>query len=134
MFVDANVLIDALEDEPIWSDWSIAQLKEQAFQHQLCVNSIIYAEVSLIYPTPEELDDALNTLGITVLEIPRQAAFFAGKAFAQYRRNGGTKANVLSDFFIGAHAQVMGVPILTRDVRRYRTYFPDVPLVAPVVQ
>lgn len=69
-----------------------------------------------------------------MLEIPRQAAFLAGKAFAQYRKNGGTKTNVLSDFFIGAHAQVMGMPILTRDVRRYRTYFPDVPLVAPVVQ
>ena len=134
MLVDANILIDALEDEPIWSDWAIAQLKEQSFRHQLFVNSIIYAEVSLAYPTPEELDDALNTLGITLLEIPRQAAFLAGRAFAEYRKSGGTKTNVLSDFFIGAHAQVTGMPILTRDVRRYRRYFSDVVLVSPSVQ
>ncbi|MBR5950094.1 MAG: type II toxin-antitoxin system VapC family toxin [Actinomycetaceae bacterium] len=134
MFVDANIFIDLLENDPVWADWSMRQLTEQAFSHKLVINSVIYAEISLNFASESALDVLLEKSNIVLLDIPKSAAFLAGKAFAQYRKNGGTKTNVLSDFFIGAHAQVMGVPILTRDVRRYRTYFPDVPLVAPVVQ
>lgn len=134
MLVDSNVLIDAINNDPVWGDWSIAQLKEQAFGHQLCINNIIYAELSLTFKTAGELDDVVQTMGLTLLDMPKQAAFLAGKAFVEYRKSGGTKTNVLSDFFIGAHAQVSGMPILTRDVRRYRHYFPEVALVAPMMQ
>lgn len=134
MFVDANIFIDLLENDPVWADWSMQQLKEQAFRHKLFINNIIYAEISLNFASEAPLDALLKKSNITLLEIPKSAAFLAGKAFAEYRRNGGTKANVLSDFFIGAHAQVAGLPILTRDVRRYRRYFPDVALVAPQMQ
>ena len=134
MLVDANIFIDIFEKDPVWWEWSVSQLKEQLLKRRLFINSIIYAEISNEFATQEPLDAYLANAGVMVLNIPKQAAFLAGKAFVQYRKNGGAKTNVLSDFFIGAHAQVMGVPILTRDVRRYRTYFPDVPLVTPTVQ
>ena len=134
MLVDANIFIDIFEKDPVWWEWSASQLKEQLLKRRLFINSIIYAEISNEFAAQEPLDAHLANAGVMVLNIPKQAAFLAGKAFVQYRKNGGAKTNVLSDFFIGAHAQVMGEPILTRDVRRYRTYFPDVPLVTPTVQ
>ena len=118
MLVDANIFIDVFEHDPVWWEWSAAQMKEQLLKQRLYINSIIYAEISNAFATPEPLDALLANAGVTLLNIPKQAAFFAGKAFAEYRKAGGTKTNVLSDFFIGAHAQVLGVPILTRDVRR----------------
>ena len=131
MLVDTNVLLDVLEDDPDWVDWSLHQLRAQSQIHSLAINPIIYAELSLAFTHFEALDAALDGMGLAVLDLPRPALFLAGKAFAQYRRRGGTKSNVLSDFFIGAHAAVAGVPILTRDTARYRTYFPSVRLVAP---
>ena len=134
MFVDANVIIDIINNDVVWGEWSLARLQECSANHDLVINHIIYAELAAAYATTKELDEVVNAFGLRVVNMPKEAAFLAGKAFAQYRKNGGTRTNVLSDFFIGAHAQVMGVPILTRDVRRYRSYFPDVPLVAPTVQ
>ena len=131
MLVDTNVLLDVLEDDPDWVDWSLHQLRAQSQIHSLAINPIIYAELSLAFTHFEALDAALDGMGLAVLDLPRPALFLAGKAFAQYRRRGGTKSNVLSDFFIGAHAAVAGVPILTRDTARYRTYFPSVLLSAP---
>jgi len=131
MLVDTNVLLDVLEDDPDWVDWSLHQLRVQSQIHSLAINPIIYAELSLAFTHFEALDAALDGMGLAVLDLPRPALFLAGKAFAQYRRRGGTKSNVLSDFFIGAHAAVAGVPILTRDTARYRTYFPSVLLIAP---
>ena len=131
MLVDTNVLLDVLEDDPDWVDWSLHQLRAQSQIHSLAINPTIYAELSLAFTHFEALDAALDGMGLAVLDLPRPALFLAGKAFAQYRRRGGTKSNVLSDFFIGAHAAVAGVPILTRDTARYRTYFPSVRLVAP---
>ncbi len=131
MLVDTNVLLDVLEDDPDWVDWSLHQLRAQSQIHGLAINPIIYAELSLAFTHFEALDAALDGMGLAVLDVPRPALFLAGKAFAQYRRRGGTKSNVLSDFFIGAHAAVAGVPILTRDTARYRTYFPSVHLIAP---
>lgn len=131
MLVDTNVLIDVLENDPDWADWSVAQLRAQAQIHRLVINPVIYAEVSLAFGTVEALDEALAALQIPVIEIPKPALFLAGKAFVKYRRQGGTKTNVLADFFIGAHAAVVGLPVLTRDVRRYAAYFPTVQLVAP---
>jgi predicted nucleic acid-binding protein len=131
MLVDTNVLVDVLQNDPDWADWSVAQLRAQAQIHRLVINSVIYAELSLAFSTVEALDEALAALQIPVIEIPKPALFLAGKAFMQYRRQGGTKSNVLADFFIGAHAAVAGLPVLTREVRRYAGYFPTVPLISP---
>lgn len=131
MLVDTNVLVDVLENDADWADWSIAQLRAQSKVHQLVINPIIYAELSLAFSTVEALDQALDSMGMRLLEIPKSALFLVGKAFVQYRRGGGVSNNVLGDFFIGAHAAVSGLPILTRDTRRYRNYFPTVKLVAP---
>ena len=131
MLVDTNVLVDLLENDPDWADWSVAQLRAQAQIHRLVINPVIYAELSLTFSTVEALDDALAGLQIPAIDIPRPALFLAGKAFVSYRRRGGTKTNVLADFFIGAHAAVAGLPVLTRDVRRVAGYFPTVALIAP---
>jgi predicted nucleic acid-binding protein len=131
LLVDTNVLVDVLENDPQWADWSIAQLRAQSKIHKLAINPIIYAELSLTFSSAEALDQTLDDLGLTLLEIPRPALFLAGKAFVKYRRQGGTKNNVLGDFFIGAHAAVSGFPLLTRDTRRYASYYPTVVLVAP---
>ena len=131
LLVDTNVLIDVLEDEPEWADWSIAQLRAQAKVHPLLINPIIYAELSLTFSAVETLDNTIESLGLTVAELPRPALFLAGKAYARYRRQGGKKHNVLADFFIGAHAAVLGCPLLTRDARRYKNYFLSVELITP---
>jgi predicted nucleic acid-binding protein len=131
MLVDTNVLVDVLENDPDWADWSIAQLQAQSRVHRLAVNPIIYSELSLTFSSVEALDDVLDGMQLGMVEIPKPALFLAGKAFVQYRRNGGTKNNVLGDFFIGAHAAVAGWPVLTRDATRYRKHFPSVKLVTP---
>ena len=131
LLVDTNVLVDVLEDDPDWADWSVRQLRAQSQVHELLINPVIYAELSLTFDSFQALDDAIEGMGITVKELPRPALFLAGKAFVKYRRGGGSKGNVLADFFIGAHAAVLGCPILTRDARRYRGYFPSVLLIVP---
>lgn len=131
LLVDTNVLVDVLEDDPDWADWSIAQLRAQSKVHRLAINPVIYAELSLTFSTVEALDRAVDGLGLTMIEVPRPALFLSGKAFVQYRRQGGKGNNVLSDFFIGAHAAVSRYPLLTRDTRRYASYFPGITLIAP---
>ncbi|MFO7746909.1 MAG: type II toxin-antitoxin system VapC family toxin [Orrella sp.] len=131
MLVDTNVLIDVLENDPDWADWSLSQLQAQSRVHRLVINPIVYAELSLTFSAFEMLDEVLSNMELPVLEMPRQALFLAGKAFVKYRRNGGVKNNVLGDFFIGAHAAVSNLPILTRDTRRYSNYYPSVNLVSP---
>src|SRR5574343_479282 len=133
MLVDTNVLVYVLENDPEWADWSIAQLRAQAQIHRLVISPVIYAELSLTFSTVEALDETLSNLQIPVIEIPKPALFLAGKAFVQYRRQGGTKSNVLADFFIGAPAAVARLPVLTRDVWRYASYFPTVQLIAPEI-
>lgn len=131
MLVDTNVLADVFENDPDWADWSVAQLRAQAQIHRLVINPVIYAELSLAFSTMEALDEALAALQISVIDIPQPALFLAGKAFVKYRGQGGTPTKVLTDFSIGAHAAVAGLPVLTRDVRRYAGHFPTVPLIAP---
>ena len=131
LLVDTNVLVDVFEDDLAWADWSERQLRAQSQVHELSINPVIYAEVSLAFDSVDAVDDALDGLRLSFLEIPRAALFLAGRAFAKYRRAGGTKTNVLADFFIGAHAAVLGCGILTRDGRRYRSHFPRVALVEP---
>lgn len=131
LLVDTNVLVDVLEDDPEWADWSIAHLRAQAQIHDLRINPVIYAELSLTFATAKDLDKAVYDLGLDLLELPRPALFLAGKAFAKYPGAGGVKHNVLADFFVGAHAAVLGCGILTRDPKRYRSYFPTVSLITP---
>ncbi len=131
MLVDTNVLVDVLESDQDWADWSIAQLQAQSKVHNLTINSIIYSELSLTFSHVEALDQVLEGMEIRVLEIPKPALFLAGKAYLQYRRSGGVKTNVLGYFFIGAHAAVGGIPLLTRDAQRIRNYFPGVRVITP---
>ena len=131
LLVDTNVLVDVLENDPEWADWSIGQLRAQSKIHQLAINPIIYAELSLTFSKVETLDKTIEAMELIVKELPRPALFLAGKAFVLYRRRGGAKANVLADFFIGAHAAVLGCSLLTRDAQRYRHYFPGVELITP---
>lgn len=131
LLVDTNVLIDVLEDDPEWAEWSIGQLRAQSQIHRLAINPIIYSELSLTFSTVEALDRTVDDLSLRMMEIPKPALFLAGKAFVRYRRHGGKKQNVLADFFIGAHAAVTKYPVLTRDTGRYAAYFPGVKFIAP---
>lgn len=126
VLVDTNVLLDIVQNDPDWGDWSQQQLEAASLRGRLAINAVIYAELSMAYERIEDLDRVVRQTGLHELTIPREALFLAGKAFLQYRRRRGGRTGVLPDFFIGAHAAVTGTPILTRDVRRYRTYFPTV--------
>ena len=129
--VDTNVLLDIVTDDPKWADWSIAQLDAEALKGPLAINDVIYAELSVRFDKIEVLDAMLDESGIAVVAMPRAALFLAGKVFQRYRAAGGTRSGVLPDFFIGAHAAVMGMKLLSRDLGRYRSYFPKVELVTP---
>ena len=131
MLVDTNVLIDVLNNEPQWADWSIHQLRVQSKIHVLSIKPIIYAELSCTFKKVEDLDEVLQVMELKFNQIPKPALFLAGKAFQRYRRQGGVKNSILADFFIGAHAAVSRLPVLTRDTQRYQTYFPTVKLVSP---
>jgi len=130
VLVDTNVLLDVVQDDPDWADWSQRQLEAARLRGPLAINAIVYAELSMAYAHIEDLERVLELIGLREIAIPREALFLAGKVFLEYRRRKGSKTNVLPDFFIGAHAAIAGLPILTRDVRRYRTYFPTVEILA----
>jgi hypothetical protein len=131
LLVDTNVLVDVFQDDSDWADWSLRQLRAQSQVHELAINPVIYAELALNFASVAALDAAVHGLELQFRDLPRPALFLAGKAFVKYRRAGGRKGNVLADFFVGAHAAVMGCGIITRDARRYRNYFPHVVLVVP---
>lgn len=131
VLVDTNVVVDVWQHDADWSAWSVAQLRAQSQVHELAMNPIIYAELSLNFESIETLDARVTDLGLTLLELPRAALFLAGQAFRRYGRAGGGKTGVLPDFFIGAHAAVLGCAILTRDAVRYRSCFPTVELLTP---
>lgn len=129
ILVDTNVLLDVLTNDPKWFDWSAGMLDQCAFDNELCINPIVYAETSVGFARIEDLDATLAPL--TRLDLPWEAGFLAGKAFVRHRRAKGTQPSPLPDFFIGAHAAIESLPLLTRDARRYRTYFPSVKLICP---
>lgn len=131
VLVDSNVLLDVLTDDPQWYGWSAARLDACAAAAELCINPIVYAEVSVGFERIEELDDALPADAFTRLELPWEAGFLAGKAFLRYRRAKGARTSPLPDFYIGAHAAIEGMALLTRDARRYRTYYPRLTLISP---
>jgi predicted nucleic acid-binding protein len=129
--VDSNVLIDVLSGDFAWGEWSSEALARLGSEGPLIINAVIYAEVSQRYSRKEPLDHELPDDLFIREEIPWSAAFLAGKAFLDYRRRGGQRRSPLPDFFIGAHAAVRGLRLLTRDASRYETYFPTVGLVVP---
>ena len=132
VLVDTNVLLDVVTDHPQWADWSLGQLEAAAARDRLAVNAVVYAELSIGFRRIEEVESLLARTRIAVEEMPREALFLAGKAFQRYKRRGGTRTGVLPDFCIGAHAAVVGSPLLTRDSRRYADYFPTLELIVPV--
>jgi hypothetical protein len=129
--VDSNVLFDFLSEDEEWFDWSSAMIEQASNAGVVALNPIIYAEISVRYERIEELDEELPAEYFLRAALPWEAAFLAGKAFAQYKKRTGTKRSPLPDFYIGAHAAVAGHQLLTRDAARYRTYFPRLTLIAP---
>lgn len=121
ILVDSNILLDIITNDPVWYDWSLAQLDGASVLGPLCINDVVYAEISVRYDRIEDLDDMLAETGLNIVPIPRAALFLAAKVFTQYRKSGGTRNGVLPDFFIGAHAAVSGVSLLTRDPKRFQT-------------
>ena len=131
VLVDTNILLDLVTNDADWAEWSLARLEEASLAGPILINDVVYAETSIRYDRIEDLDTMLGDAVIEIAPIPRPALFLAGKAFQQYRAAGGARTGVLPDFFIGAHAAIEGWPLLTRDARRYRTYFPKITLIAP---
>ena len=131
ILVDTCVLLDVVQADARWADWSQRQLERAADRGGLLINPIIYAEFSVWYASMETCERVLASFGADLEELPREALFLAGKAFRRYRARRGTRASVLPDFFIGAHAAVREIPVLTRDPLRIRAYFPGVALISP---
>jgi predicted nucleic acid-binding protein len=131
VLVDSNVILDIVTEDPRWGEWSSSMLASCAETGMLVINPIIYAEVSVGFERIEDLEGILPADSFRRDPLPWEAAFLAGKCFLTYRRRGGTRRSPLPDFYIGAHAAVAGLPLLTRDPRRYRTYFPHLRLLAP---
>jgi hypothetical protein len=131
VLVDSNVLLDIVTGDEQWLDWSAATLADIAGSHRLVINPIVYAEVAAGFERIENLEDVLPHAYYERQPLPWEAAFLAGQCFVKYRRRGGTRRSPLPDFYIGAHALVGGMTLLTRDARRYRTYFPNLRLVCP---
>lgn len=129
--VDTNVLLDLVTNDPHWAEWSISQLEASSLRGPLFINDVIYAELAVRYQRIEDLETFIEEAGLDILPMPREALFLAGKVFTQYRRSGGSRTGVLPDFFVGAHAAIAQLSVLTRDVGRFRTYFPSLTLIAP---
>ena len=131
ILADSNVLVDLTTDDPAWADWSQEQLTTAGLSGELAINDVVFAEISVRYERLDEVEALVESLRAIVAPIPHEALFLAGKAFQRYRAAGGIRTGGLPDFFIGAHAVVTGSRLITRDTRRYRTYFPDLELIAP---
>jgi len=133
IFIDTNVLVDVIDNDPVWGDWSQRQLDTAAALDDLAINDVIYAELAVGYDDPKELDAMIVRSGLILVPAPRIALFLADKAYQRYRTAGGSRTGVLADFYIGAQALAAGSQLLTRDPRRYRTYFHGVRLISPSV-
>lgn len=131
VLVDSNVILDVVNEDPKWLAWSSTQLERLAESHALIINPIIYSEVSIGFDRIEDLDQALPAEFFRREPLPWEAGFLAGKCFLKYRKSGGPRRSPLPDFYIGAHAAIQGLALLTRDAKRYKTYFPKLALIAP---
>jgi len=131
LLVDSNIILDIFLDDPKWADWSESVLSAYSVSTPLYINAIIYTELSIGFERIENLEAALKKGGFQMLEIPKEALFLAGKVYLTYRKVKGIKTSPLPDFYIGAQAAVLGLDLATRDVARYRTYFPTVRIICP---
>ncbi|MCD6584971.1 MAG: PIN domain-containing protein [Desulfobacteraceae bacterium] len=131
LLVDSNIILDIFLNDPHWADWAEYALSNYSAHTTLYINTIIYTEVSVGFERIEDLESSLHKGGFRMLEIPKEALFLAGKAYLKYRKGKGTKKSPLPDFYIGAQAAVLDLDLITRDVNRYRTYFPTVRLICP---
>ena len=131
VFVDSCVLLDLFTNDPKWADWSENILELYSQTNTLYINSIVYTEISIGFNTIEEVEKAIYELGVKVIEIPREALFLTGKVFLKYRKNKGTKTSPLPDFFIGSHVTISKFNLITRDLNRYKTYFPQIKIIHP---
>jgi predicted nucleic acid-binding protein len=131
VMVDSCVFLDIFTKDPTWFSWSSGALTAAADRGTIVMNPVIYAEISVRFKGIEELEDMLPSDVFEYRPIPREAAFLAGKNFLKYRRRGGQKSVPLPDFFIGAHAAVSDLDLVTRDAQRFRQYFPSVHLICP---
>ena len=129
-FIDTNAILDVTTRDPVWNPWSSGVINRHS-PEGLFINSLVYSELCIGADSIEEVDGVIKGLRLTYMEIPSSALFFAAKAFRAYRSRGGARTSPLPDFFIGAHAKCLGLPLITRDVNRYRTYFPGVVLITP---
>jgi predicted nucleic acid-binding protein len=131
ILVDSNIFVDIWTRDAAWGQWSTAALRRCVVREPVGINAVIYAELCLGFDEESELAEALSDAGVRRLALPFAAAWPAARAFEAYRGRGGTRTSALPDFFIGAHALVEGLTLLTRDAARYRSYFPDVRVIAP---
>ncbi len=131
VMVDSNIVLDVFLNDPKWADWSESKLDEYDQSGILYINSIIYSEISIGFDRIEDLESAIVRAGFQMSEIPKEALFLAGKAYLKYKKRKDTKRTPRPDFFIGAHAAVQNLDLITRDVRRYQSYFPTVKLISP---
>ncbi|MGE0387492.1 MAG: type II toxin-antitoxin system VapC family toxin [Gammaproteobacteria bacterium] len=131
ILVDSNVILDIVTEDPKWYDWSAGELEDLAESHTLVINPIIYSEVSIGFGRIEDLDRALPREFFRRDPLPWEAGFLAGKCFVKYRHLGGERHSPLPDFYIGAHAAIVGIALLTRDTKRYKIYFPKLALISP---
>jgi len=131
ILVDSNVILDIVTEDQKWYEWSAGQLEKLAENHTLVINPIIYSEVSIGFERIEDLDQTLPPDFFRRDPLPWEAGFLAGKCFVRYRHAGGKRHSPLPDFYIGAHAAISGIALLTRDAKRYRTYFPKLTLISP---
>lgn len=129
--VDSNVLLDLFTEDPTWCAWSSTRIAEALDRGPVLINQVVYGEVAHRFSTIEGLDEVLTADRFVRGNLPWAAAFLAAACYREYRRRGGQRTAILPDFFIGAHAAVLRVRLLTRDATRYRTYFPTIELIAP---
>jgi predicted nucleic acid-binding protein len=133
ILVDTNVLVDVLQRDPHWFEWSVDQMALHSMTHTLCINPIIYTELAQRYESRVQLDRVITKLKLGWLDLDRDTLYLASQAYAVYRKRAGSKSNVLADFFIGAQALQQRCTLMTRDTKRYQTYFPNVELICPAV-
>lgn len=131
ILIDSNVILDLFEEDSNWVEWSEAMLHQYSYTHTMYINPIVYSEISVGFKRIEELENALSGCGFELIQIPKEALFLAGKTYLGYRKRKGTKLSPLPDFFIGAHAAVNKLELMTRDTSRYKSYFPTVKLISP---
>ena len=131
VLVDSNIILDVFTDDSNWADWSESMLEEYSNVSTLYINSIVYSEISIGFNRIEDLESAIIGAGFQMLDFPKEALFLAGKAFLKYKKKRGARSSPLPDFFIGAQAAVLNIALITRDVSRYRSYFPTVNLISP---